>query len=136
MCKNYLEIKIISFFSNTPILHPTTAFSTSDSILPQARFDTSKLQGVLQRYYLNGMAPTTRNSNTTGKRKAIYFCSCANRTIVPISESTLLLFLAHLTIMNLSYATIKVLLSAIRHTYVCHCRAALQFYSEILIICL
>ena len=37
---------------------------------------------------------------------------------MPTSESTLLFFVAHLTTLNLSHATIKVYLSAVRHMHV------------------
>lgn len=37
---------------------------------------------------------------------------------MPTSESTFLLFVAHLTILNLAHATIKVYLSAVRHMHV------------------
>ena len=73
---------------------------------------------MLQRHYLNGLAPSTRNTYAAGQNLYKIFCSRANRTPIPTSESTLLLFVAHLTTLNLSYATIKVYLSAIRHMHV------------------
>ena len=45
-----------------PTSHPTTTIATSHSVSPQARLDIQKLQGLLQRYYLSGLAPTTRNT--------------------------------------------------------------------------
>ena len=68
--------------------------------------------------YLNGSAPTTRNTYAADQKQYITFCSHANRIPIPTSESTLLLFVTHLTTLNLSYATIKVYLSAVRHMHV------------------
>ena len=73
---------------------------------------------MLQRCYLSGIAPTTRNAYAAGQKQYKTFCSNANRTLIPTSESTLLLFVAHLTTLNLSHATIKVYLSAVRHLHV------------------
>ena len=56
-----------------------------------------------------------------------FFCSHANRTLMPTFKSTLLLIITHLTTLNLSHATIKH--STVQHNYACHCWAAFQFYS-------
>ena len=100
------------------ISHPITTISAPHSVSSQTRLDIPKLQGVLQRYYLNGIAPTTRNTYAAGQKQYNFFRSRANRTLMPTSESTLLLFAAHLTTLNLSHATIKVYLSAVRHMHV------------------
>ena len=101
-----------------PTSHPTTTIATSHSVSPQARLDIPKLQGLLQRYYLSGLAPKTKNTYAAGQKQYITFCSHANRIPIPTSESILLLFVAHLTTPNLSYTTVKVYLSAVRHMHV------------------
>ena len=118
----YLEIKVISFFPNThrgiQISHPITTISAPPSVSSQAKLDIPKLQGVLQRYYLSGIASTTRNTYAAGQKQYKIFCSLANRTPMLTSETTLLLFVAHLTTLNLFHTTIKVYLSAVQYMHV------------------
>ena len=76
------------------------------------------LQAVLQRYYINGIATTTRSTYAAGQKLYNIFCSRTNRTTVPATEETLLLFVAYMITLNLSHATIKVYLSAVRHMHV------------------
>ena len=76
------------------------------------------LQAVLQRYYINGIATTTRSTYAAGQKLYTIFCSCTNRTTVPATEETLLLFVTYMITLNLSHATIKVYLSAVRHVHV------------------
>ena len=42
-------------------------------IVSPHRLDIPKLQGVLQRYYLSGIAPTTRNTYAAGQKQYINF---------------------------------------------------------------
>ena len=96
---------------------PLKTITTSHSVSPQARLDIPKLQGLLQRNYLSGLAPTTRNTYSAGQKQNITFCSYANRILIRTSESTLLLSVAHLTTLNPSYAIIKVFLSSVQHMH-------------------
>ena len=80
--------------------------------------DVTHLQQLAQIYYHKGLAPSTKNTYSAGQHKFISFCKSARLTPVPASESTLLLFAAYLANMNISYATIKIYLSAIRHMHV------------------
>lgn len=50
------------------------------------------------------------------------FCKQANRTGIPTSESTLLLFAAHLALSGLAHTSIKVYLSAIGNLHTAHSR--------------
>ena len=111
------------------ISHPITTISVPHSVPSQARLDILKLHGVLQRYYLSGIAPTTRNTYVAGQKQYKIFRSHANRTLMPTSESTLLLLVSHLTTLNLSHATIKVL-SLHCTTCAYHYRAAFQLLSN------
>ena len=58
-----------------------------------------------------------------------FFCSHANRTLMPTFKSTLLLIITHLTTLNLSHATIK--LSTVQHNYACHCWAHFYFTQQL-----
>ena len=72
---------------------------------------------MLQGYYLNGIASSTRSTYAAGQKLYHNFCSQANTAPIPASESTLLLFVGYLTTLNLSYTTIKVYLSAVQHMH-------------------
>ena len=99
------------------------------SVPSQARLDIPKLQGVLQRYYLSGIAPTTRNTYVAGQKQYKFFCSHANKTLTPTSESTLLLLISHLTTLNLSHTIINSLsLHCMAYAY--HCRVAFQLLNN------
>ena len=64
------------------------------------------------------MASNTRVTYRAGIRRYINFCKATNRRILPTSERTLVLFVTHLATGNISQATIKVYLSAVRHIHV------------------
>ena len=77
-------------------------------------------------YYYYGISPTTRTTYSPGQTSYLKFCSMIQHTSIPANESTILLFVTHLTTFGLSYTTIKVCLSAIHSMLV----ATNQHYSN------
>ena len=60
----------------------------------------------------------TRSTYAAGIRRYTNFCKATKLRTLPASESTLILFVTHLATSNISQATIKVYLSAVRHVHV------------------
>ena len=73
---------------------------------------------MTQVYYDRALAPNTKSTYSVGQQRFISFCKSAKMQSMPASESTLLLFATHLGTSNISYTTIKIYLSAIRHMHV------------------
>ena len=73
---------------------------------------------MTQVYYHNGLAPSTTSTYSAGQHRFFSFCKSAKLQLMPASESTLLLFATYLANTNISYATIKIYISAIRHLHV------------------
>ena len=72
----------------------------------------------MRRYYTQGTSPATQRSYKAGIRQCFKFCQQFSVRSIPTSKMTLLLFSTHLATHGLSYATIKVYLSAVRHVHV------------------
>ena len=66
------------------------------------------------------VARSTLASYGTGKRRYLSFCSQFNLQSLPVSEDTLLRFVAFLCASSLSYPTIRLYLSAVRHLQITH----------------
>lgn len=73
---------------------------------------------MAQKYYVNGLASTTRSTYAAGQYRFTTFCLAINAEPIPMTERVLSLFVTHLATGNISHATIKVYLSAIRHMHV------------------
>ena len=73
---------------------------------------------MTQVYYDRELAPNTKSTYSAGQQRFISFCKSVKVQSMPASESTLLLFATHLATSNISYTTIKIYLSAIRHIHV------------------
>ena len=73
---------------------------------------------MTQVYYDRALALNTKSTYSAGQQRFISFCKSAKVQSMPASESTLLLFATHLGTSNISYTTIKIYLSAIRHMHV------------------
>ena len=73
---------------------------------------------MAQKYYVNGLASTTRSTYAAGQHRFTTFCMAINAKPIPTTERVLSLFVTHLATGNISHATIKVYLSAIRHMHV------------------
>ena len=73
---------------------------------------------MTQVYYDRALAPSTKSTYSAGQERFMSFCKSAKVQSMSASESTLLLFATHLATSSISYATIKIYLSAIRHMHV------------------
>ena len=76
------------------------------------------LQLKAQYFFNNGLAANTRGTYSTGQQRFKTFCQAINARTLPASEATLTLFITYLATENISYKTIKVYLSAVRHMHV------------------
>ena len=83
---------------------------------------------MAQKYYVNGLASTTRSTYTAGQHRFTTFCTAINPKPMPTAERLLSLFVTHLATHNISHAAIKVYLSAIRHMHVTS--GKLQHFSQ------
>ena len=54
-----------------------------------------------------------------GQRRYLHFCRGAQIKPILTSECALMLFITHPAVANISYGTIKVNLSAVRHLHIC-----------------
>ena len=76
------------------------------------------IQRAVCSYYQKGLASSTQRSYQAGQKHYNEFCNLASLPTLPTSEDTLLLFVGHLVRQGLSYASIKVYLSAVRNLHV------------------
>jgi len=72
-----------------------------------------------QKFMLSGLAKSSRTTYSAGQRRYLHFCHEAKIKAIPASEGALTLFITHLATSNVSHATIKVYLSAVRHMHIC-----------------
>lgn len=71
-----------------------------------------------QQFFINGLAANTSSTYGIGKQQFESFCRAIKANPLPASEATLTLFITHLATEKISYKTIKVYLSAVRHLHV------------------
>ena len=91
---------------------PTTAFSK------WPRLDIPTLQEAVRRYLGNGITPTTKRTYVSRIQRYIDFCTQTKCLSIPASENTLLLFVVHLAMQQLSHTSIKVYLSAVCNLHI------------------
>ena len=77
----------------------------------------SKLLSKAQKFLQSGLTTSTIANYRAGYRNYLKFCKTAGRKPVPTSECTLSLLTTYLATRNISAATIKVYLSAVRHMH-------------------
>ena len=76
------------------------------------------LQLKAQHFFNHGLAANTRNTYTIGHHRFTIFCKAIKANTLPVTEATLSLFITQLATEHISYKTIKVYLSAVRHMHV------------------
>lgn len=96
----------------------TYSEDTSDFGPVTGRQTLSHLNSITQGYLKEGLAPATRRTYSTGKQRFIAFCTASGKQALPATESALLMFVSHLALNNISHATIKTYLAAVRHMHV------------------
>ena len=69
----------------------------------------------MERYFHNGLAPSTHKSYDSAKRRFLYFCSKAQLNPLPV---TVCRYVAYLAEDSLAPKTVKLYLSAVRHLQV------------------
>ena len=70
----------------------------------------------MERYFQEGLAPSTQKSYNSAKKRFILFCSSINIVNpIPVDEQLLCRFVVHLSAEGLSPSSIKLYLSAVRH---------------------
>ena len=80
---------------------------------------TSSLAGAVQRYYEQGLAPSTQRTYAAASKRFFKFCSEQNIfTPFPVCEYSMCLFAAHLAEEGLSPQTVKSYSSAVRNLQV------------------
>ena len=72
-----------------------------------AGLDIAALDRAVDYYFLNGLAPATRRSYESGKRRFLSFCEKVQAKPLPVSEKLLGQFISH--------STIKCYLATVRH---------------------
>jgi len=77
-----------------------------------------KLNAAAHHFLTAGLATSTMATYSAGKRRYLQFCANANIQAIPATETTIMLFVAYLATTNISHASIKVYLSAVRHMHI------------------
>ena len=72
----------------------------------------------MEFYFRNGLAPSTHRSYDSAKHRFLSFCNQAHLKRLPVSESLVCRYVAHLAEQGLAPKTIKLYLSAVRHLQV------------------
>lgn len=93
-----------------------------------------ELDRAVDFYFQNGLAPSTRRTYNSAKKRYLSFCKDKDLLAIPASEQQLCRFVSYLANENLSHTSIKCYLAAIRHLHVAeavdvprkHCMARLE----------
>ena len=72
---------------------------------------------MARQLFRAALATSTRNTYNAAQQRFLKFCSATKSHPIPAMEATITLFATHLASINLSYTTIKVYLSAVRHLH-------------------
>ena len=73
------------------------------------------MEEAVHKYFTKGLTQSTQRTYRSGKQRFLKFCADTGLTPVPLTESVLSSFVAHLAVNSLKFRTIKVYLSAVRH---------------------
>ena len=76
------------------------------------------LDGFVEQYLANGIAPSSRRVYEAGIRKYKAFCNQIKQPLIPASELLLCRFIVSLAIKDLSHNSIKVYLAAVRQLHI------------------
>ena len=119
---NYLSwFDMSSFFSlNSQDTDPQHHYHSHSYNYSEQLTQTGHLrsQEAVQQYLGNGIASSTKRMYASGVQHYIDFCTQTQCLPIPTSENTILLFVAHLAMQQLSHTSIKVYLSAMHNLHV------------------
>ena len=97
----------------------SSAGATGATHSPTARLDLAELDSLVHFYFREGLAASTRKTYEAGRKKFIQFCTEFNiSNPLPVNQQMLCYYVVYLAKRNLSPATIKVYLSALRHYHI------------------
>ena len=97
----------------------SSAGATGATHSPTARLDLAELDSLVHFYFREGLAASTRKTYEAGRKKFIQFCTEFNiSNPLPVNQQMLCYYIVYLAKRNLSPATIKVYLSALRHYHI------------------
>ena len=99
----------------------------------RAKLDMQELDRAVD-FFQNGLAPSTRRTYNSAKKRYLAFCKDKDLPAIPVSEQQLCRFVSYLANKNLSHTSIKCYLAAIRHLHIAegvdvphmHCMARLE----------
>lgn len=115
---------ILLFFQLCSPRRPLPFTYSQSTIQPPTRapnrVDISGLETAVQGFYSQGLALAlaTRRVYESAVRRFLTFCTSANLSLYPVSESTLCLFASHLATEGLKHQSIRGYLSGVRHFYI------------------
>ena len=95
--------------------HPTGAVSQTPHL------DITGVDSLVQQYYVDTLAPTTRRVYSTAQSRYLEFCRMYNFSPFPLTQESLLRFVAVLASQALAHKLVKVYLSAVRHLHITCC---------------
>ena len=81
----------------------------------KARLDKCRLDGLVQKYFVKGLAESTTRTYSCGQRRFLSFCQAA---ATPASEGVLCRFVASLASEGLKHRSIKTYLAGVRHLHI------------------
>ena len=116
LSRNKLDVFHSILPSGQPISCSTSSSPPGPSLAVQTRLDILELDKTVERYFHEGLAPSTRRSYGLARR-FLSFCSHYHFTPIPSSEQLLCQFAAHLAVSGLQASTTKCYLSAIRQLH-------------------
>ena len=73
------------------------------------------MESIVRFYFTKGIATSTKVTHKAGQSRYPQFCDASSVSPLPLSESTLLMYVSYLAESGLKHSTIKVYLSALRH---------------------
>ena len=76
------------------------------------------MDGLVQKYFLNGLAESTNRTYSCGQRRFLAFCQAAGFPAIPASEVVLCRFVASLASEGLKHRSIKTYLAGVRHLHI------------------
>lgn len=76
------------------------------------------MEGVVRVLFSSGLAPSTQRSYQSGTKRYLEFCRLAALDPFPVQESSLCLFVAHLSTARVAGPTVKLYLAAVRHAQI------------------
>ena len=101
-----------------PVSNRNPSGSFGPAYGPAAQLAVPSLGPVVQELFAAGLAASTRGSYPMRERRYIIFCQTSNLVPFPVTEPTLIAFVASLYTQRLVTGTVKSYLAAVRHAQI------------------